>query len=368
MTQAGAHGTEASKRSATAAYILVTLIVLCILALLPFALTSAMTDITEQAAPVYVLNTTAPDQEVTSDIHLQVITLNEWENTVSIRVAAHQSCDRACPWGDRYLFTSVYGDTRGEDDDRPATEVVTLAANARDVTQVIKLPIYGDPIRYPFDSYQLAIGVVVDRAFPDGTTRTLTEAEARQYLGISLQGRIPRATMSSPVAVDPATLTHPGNEEPYLVVELVSFGRPLYLKALTVLLVLLVSAAAAYAVFLRPLNELIIGSGALVLGVWGVRSVLLGASLPGITAVDLALIVVMLFLLATISVRTAWLLEEQSAVKPIRGRLFGGRTARAGASPAGTAPVPDFVPSQTDGASVDDVAPDRRPVASRQES
>jgi hypothetical protein len=357
--------TGSPRKSTTAAYILVTLVVLCILALMPFALTSAMADITEQSAPVYVLNTSAPDQEVSANAHLQVITLNEWESTVSIRVAAHQSCDRECPWGDRYLFTSVYGDTHGEEDDRPATDVVTLAATARDVTQVIKLPIYGDPIRYPFDSYELAIGVVVDREFSDGTTRTLTEAEARQYLGISLQGRIPRATMSRPEAVDPATLTHPGNEEPYMVIYLVTFGRPLYLKVLTVLLVLLVSAAAAYAVFLRPLNELIIGSGALVLGVWGVRAVLLGGSLPGITAVDLALIVVMLFLLATITVRTAWLLEERSAVKPIFRRLFGA--AAKAPAPDGQAPPPtvDFVPgraaeSTTDGISEGEPAATRR--------
>jgi hypothetical protein len=136
---------------------------------------------------------------------------------------------------------------------------------------------------------------------------------------------------------------------------------------LTVLLVLLVSAAAAYAVFLRPLNELIIGSGALVLGVWGVRGVLLGSSLPGITAVDLALIIVMLFLLATITVRTAWLLEERSTVKPIRGRLFGGRMARAGTPPAGTTPTPDFVPGQTAESSSEAATSSREPVATRRE-
>jgi hypothetical protein len=135
---------------------------------------------------------------------------------------------------------------------------------------------------------------------------------------------------------------------------------------LTVLLVLLVSAAAAYAVFLRPLNELIVGSGALVLGVWGVRGVLLGTSIPGITAVDLALIVVMLFLLATITVRTAWLLEERSAVKPMRSRLLGAAKASAPGGQA-TPPTADFVPvraaeSPTGGAS------DGEPVATRRGS
>ena len=54
------------------------------------------------------------------------------------------------------------------------------------------------------------------------------------------------------------------------------FERPLYLRIVTVLLVVLIGAASAYAVFLRPLSELIINAGALVLGVWGIRAVLLG--------------------------------------------------------------------------------------------
>src|SRR5207253_10609574 len=82
-----------------------------------------------------------------------------------------------------------------------------------------------------------------------------------------------------------------------------AFSRPLYLQALAVLLVLLVTAAAAYAVFLRPLDEIVINSGALVLGVWGIRAILLGTNVPGFTAVDLALSVVILFLLVAITVR-----------------------------------------------------------------
>ena len=339
MTQPANRQPTRAKKSSTVAYVTVTLLVLCVATLLPFALTSVVGDVSEQTATLHEI-TEAVDQPVLADVHLQIIGINEWEGTASIRVAAHQSCDRACPWSDRYLFTSVYGDTIGKTDDRPATEVVTLPAAARDVTQVIRLPIFGDPIRYPFDRYRLALGIVVDRLLPDGSTQTLTAEEARRYLTVSLQGRVPRATMSRPVTIDPASLDHPGNDEPYMTVQAVTFGRPLYMKVLTVLLVLLVSAAAAYAVFLRPLNELIIGSGGLILGVWGIRGILLGTPFPGVTAVDVALTIVILFLLATITVRMAWLLEEQSAVKPIRGRL-AGRGAQTDPAPAQAL---DYVP------------------------
>src|SRR5207253_11279785 len=82
-------------------------------------------------------------------------------------------------------------------------------------------------------------------------------------------------------------------------------------------LVLLVSAAAAYAVFMRPLDQLVLNSGALILGVWGVRSILLGSSVPGITAVDLALSVVILFLLVAIT----WRSEEHTSELQSRGHL-----------------------------------------------
>src|SRR5262249_1722727 len=123
---------------------------------------------------------------------------------------------------------------------------------------------------------------------------------------------------------------------------LVTFARPVYLKVLTVLLVVLVSAAAAYAVLLRPLDQLIINSGALILGVWGIRAVLLGTSFPGVTAVDLALSLVILFLLVAITVRTLWLLEEQSHLRPLR-RLM--RTAPPPSSP-GPALQADYLPGR----------------------
>ena len=113
------------------------------------------------------------------------------------------------------------------------------------------------------------------------------------------------------------------------------FERPLYLTVLTGFLVVLVTAAAAHAVFPRPLDPLIINinAGALVLGVWGVRSILLGSDLPGMTVVDLALAVVILVLLATISARTLWLPEEGTQLRLLR------RTRATGEGAATPAPL-----------------------------
>jgi hypothetical protein len=94
-----------------------------------------------------------------------------------------------------------------------------------------------------------------------------------------------------------------------------------------------------------------------VLGVWGVRSTLLGSSLPGLTAVDLPLTVVTLFLLVMITVRTAYLLEEKSTLRLLRR----WREAKSEAEPETEAPArtPDYVPGR-DAAPSPDPSPTAR--------
>jgi len=75
-----------------------------------------------------------------------------------------------------------------------------------------------------------------------------------------------------------------------------------------VVLILLIAAAAAYAVFLRPLHDLILSTGGLVIGVWGIRSILVPSNIAGRTGVDIALGLVILFLLGAMSIRVALLI------------------------------------------------------------
>ena len=87
---------------------------------------------------------------------------------------------------------------------------------------------------------------------------------------------------------------------------------------LAVLLVLLVASAAAYAVFLRPLQDLIVNSGALVLGVWGIRAILTPSNISFMTAIDLALSVVIIFLLGAISVRALMFMHDRAELTLLR--------------------------------------------------
>jgi hypothetical protein len=311
-----------------AAYLLICFLLFFIIALLPFAVVSLVEDFRDQPRANHSIAALGGNPIDRASVAIDLIGMDEWQGTVTARVTAHQECEGPCRWHDRYRFVSIWGD-EFQPSDRPTVEQLTVPESPRVVTATFQLPISGDPLRYPFDRYAMALGIIMDRLYPDGREETLTLAEAAGYVTIWASARIPRINVEPLAASSPddPTVGMAEARQPYLFVDVVRFGRPLYLQVLTVCLVLLVTAAAAYAVFLRPLDQLIINAGALILGVWGIRVILLGTSLPGLTAVDLALWTVILFLLVTITVRTLWLLEEGTGWRLLRTLLRHRRDA-----------------------------------------
>jgi len=325
------------------ALVLVGMLLLCLVVMLPFAVSSAFVDVNQQTGITY--RYAAPELDdggVVSSLNLEVTAISEFDGMATIRVSVDRSCLLACEWGDRYLLASLAFDKGEQTQSRPASAAVNLPREALGVTQLVMMPVLGDPVRYPFDRYRLMLGITAQRIAPDGSIRTLSTAEARASVETSFTDRAPRIKMNPPGAVNVAEAIGARNAEqlPIFFAQEATFRRPLYTLVLTVLLILLVTAAAAYAVFLRPLDQLIINSGALVLGVWGIRSILLGVALPGITLVDLSLSLVILFLLAAITVRTLWLLDDQSGIMVLHGRRTLAEEKRDAPAPRG----PDFVP------------------------
>jgi hypothetical protein len=98
------------------------------------------------------------------------------------------------------------------------------------------------------------------------------------------------------------------------------------------MLVILIAAAAAYSVFLRPLHDLVVNAGALVLGVWGIRSILVPSSIAYITAVDLALSLVIIFVLGALTIRALLFVHDEAQLG-----LFGRRHRPRPAGESGSA-------------------------------
>ena len=98
------------------------------------------------------------------------------------------------------------------------------------------------------------------------------------------------------------------------------FERPVHQEILAVLLIALIAVSAIMAVALRTISDLLIGIGSLILGIWGVRSVLVPSSLSVVSSIDLALSVIILFVLLGLSFRAALHFQQQSGLPPVRLR------------------------------------------------
>lgn len=319
----GERGNRARQRRFRIAFFLTSLVALSIVVTLPFSVKSVVDDILGPVTGRVVrLTRDRPDVSHPSHtkVHLSFVALDETQLLASIRVSGHHTC-AACDWNDRLLLVAVTKDDLYADGMPPSVSV-TLSQNNAEVSEVVQLPVRGHPIHYPFDNYSLVVGVVLQRLRPGSPPQTLTPPEAKGHLFLSLQELLPRQTMIGPTMLDRASIRAADDPFEYVEAFEVKFERPRYLRVLTVMLVLLMASAAAYSVFLRPLHDLVLNSGALVLGVWGVRSILTPANLFYITAIDLALSVVIIFTLGAITVRALVFVHDEAGMRLIRRRVL----------------------------------------------
>ena len=304
------------------AFSLIATLLLLILVTLPFSVGSILDDLLgPPQGRSYALSAVPHSSAAAThtDLHLAVVALDEEQLQATLRASGHHVCEATCAWSDRVVFFSLAEDeltTEG----LPPSAAVTLEPTTAEVTQMVQLPVRGRPIRYPFDHYELRLGVVLQRVAPDGSVQTLAPAEAAGQLFLTFQEQLPLQTMTPPAPLDPRGVRTEHDPYEYLLVAALSFHRPLYLPVLAVLLVLLVAGAAAYAVFLRPLQELVVNSGALVLGIWGIRSIITPPGLTFVTAMDVSLSMVIIFLLTAITVRALLFFHERGNLHVLRRR------------------------------------------------
>ncbi len=295
------------------AFFAIATLILFVIVTLPFTITSAFQDVLGSTeSEIYPIPSGPKPQEYEKHSHVSIViaSLDELEQLLTLRVYIRRDFMWTSDNKERIMLFSVLGvDKHGE---LPPSVTIDYPTNEFCSTQTVQLPVRGQPLRYPFDTYDIKLGILMQRVIPDGRTENLTAEEARGYVFMQLSERLPRQEICRPLDLDPLQIEGPCDKCRYMYVERIILKRPLYLKVLSVLLVLLVAAAASYAVFLRPLRELIVNSGALVLGVWGIRAILVAGSSSFVNAVDLALSTVILFLLLAISIRTFIFFKETS--------------------------------------------------------
>jgi hypothetical protein len=299
-----------NERAHRAALITTAAVLILVLVALPFALRSmAGTLFGEQETILYDLNTDSVVPPVVTDpigsdqnyVNIAVVNLDPASGQASFAISGNRTCATDCTHVALTLL--ALDDNAAQRRGLPPTATVTLTPDDRVFSESVVLPVRGRPNRYPFDSYELWLGIAVVITKADGTPLSLEEALQHDATIVTLQSQLSYLEMAPPVAIDPSRAAAATDPYAIALVEDLRFERPEYLKILAVLLVTLISVSGTIALLRRDIDDLLLGIGGLILGVWGIRSVLNSQPLPGVTAIDLALSLVILIMLLGLTVR-----------------------------------------------------------------
>ena len=299
-----------NEKAHRAALIATGAVLILVLIALPFALRSmAATLFGEQETILYDLNTDSVvppvvTEPITSDrnyVNVAVVNLDPASGQVTLAISGNRTCTTDCTRVDLTLL--ALDDNAAQRRGLPPTATVTLEPDDRVFSESVVLPARGRPNRYPFDTYDLWLGIAVVVTTADGTPLSLEEALEHDDTIVTLQSQLSYMEMAPPVAIDPSRAAAATDPYSIALVEELRFERPEYLKILAVLLVTLIAVSGTIALLRRDIDDLLLGIGGLILGVWGIRSVLNSQPLPGVTAIDLALSLVILIMLLGLTVR-----------------------------------------------------------------
>ena len=256
-------------------------------------------------------------------VNLGLVDLDEGSGLITIAVSGNRHCTGACPTL-ALTLTALDVDV-GQRRGLPPSARLTVAPTDREFSQSVQLPVSGQPSLYPFDDYLLWLGVAGVATDADGTSQALDPATVAAAGTVTVQNRISDLVMPAPVPIDPGTMGAASDPTTFLAVQSVRLERPAYLPRMSVTLVWLIAISAVLAVFSRGFSELLLGIGGLILGVWGVRSVLMPQPVPAVTTIDLALSWVIFLLLVGLALRAAMHFYRHSDLPapPWAGRAEG---------------------------------------------
>ncbi|MFT4036916.1 MAG: hypothetical protein QM692_01950 [Thermomicrobiales bacterium] len=247
--------------------------------------------------------------------NVAVIDIDEGAGNVTLAISGQRVCPEACPTM-KFNLVSLDDDA---DIRRALPPSVPMVVQSSDqvFSATAQLPLRGQPSKYPFDDYELWLGIYGTRT-ADGETKPLTEDNIRGHAFLTVQNQLRDFTMVPPVQIDPDRAQSITDVIDFFGVQELRFTRPIHMKILTVLLLVLISVSAFTAVAMREVNDLLVGVGSLVIGIWGVRSILVPQPMSVVTSVDLTLSVVILFVLLGLLLRGAQLLQRKAEIPPVR--------------------------------------------------
>ena len=112
-------------------------------------------------------------------------------------MSGYYTCLPPCSGSERIVFASV--DTTEDEADRlPRSAAVVLSPGSPEIAQTIQLPVHGHALHYPFDSYELVLGVSVQRVSETGAPVALTPAEVANHVRLTVREALANFEMPAP--------------------------------------------------------------------------------------------------------------------------------------------------------------------------
>ena len=324
-----ASGVRDGRRARTAldrvGFGLVLLAVATAVLAMPFAIASMAGSLKHPVAAVaFHLSVPGTEQRSTTAVNLRLVGIDEPSQSVTVAVTGDRTCAADCSAVEDLQLFSLRSDPRGSDGAPPSQDVALPASGEFDSS--VTLPIEGSLGAYPFDHYQMLIGLGLADKTASGQVVPVPARSARDQLDVSFDEQLPRFDVATPRDVS-GTYRFVGAQ--VALATMVNLTRPLYLQALTVLIIAFIAIAGLYGVITREFKEVIGTVGVVVLGMWGVRTLLVGGYPPDSTAVDLILTFLILVLLMVVMVRGLLLMWQRSG-NPQRASLTRDRPTLMG--------------------------------------
>lgn len=310
-----------------AALIVTALLIVAVVVTFPFAVRSMGDQLFgRQETTLYDFLTGAPitaedaaaDAAMESFFNISVIDIDPGAESVTLGIFGNRLCTPLCPASTASLF--ALDDTLLVRRGLPPSGSLDLSPGNRAFSQTLALPIRGRASLYPFDTWSLRLGLMVENVLPNGTVIPVTPQLVQDRVSITLQNQSDDFLMASPAPIAPDSVRAIGDPGDFLAVLDVTFERPGYLKLLSVILVLLITVSGVLALITRSIDDLTLGIGGLILGIWGVRSIMVPQPVPSVTAIDLSLSTIILLILLGLAIRALRHFHRKSGLAKPRPR------------------------------------------------
>lgn len=303
--------------------IAIAVLVVLVVASLPLIFLSMQRDLTgENDAARYNLATGEPVDNPNAvptgtdpaNITILLEGLDESTQQVRLMVVGRRYCAPPCDPLSMVLYAlPAPGDTLTI----PSSVPVTLPVDDQPFDVTVNLPVRGRPQAFPIDHYQLLLGVSVRFTNADGLTLPLTSDQlAQRGIVILSEEVIPRFVVTDRPPVDTLSVREDLGDLGISFLSSITFRRPIYLRLESALLVLLFAMAGIISVLRQDIDELLIGVGSLILGMWGIRAILVQTNYGGITLIDVFFSLFAILILLGCLVRIALQMRAKRRTDP----------------------------------------------------